>query len=105
MSRRDCRSLCWGISLLLAVSLVRRAGLHAAPGNSVPEEVIGKRVAEFRLTDRTGKMRTLAEWRGRKAIVLVFLRTECPIANSYAPVLSELADRYAGRGVQFVGVN
>ena len=33
--------------------------------------------------------------------VLVFTRTDCPIANRYAPELRRLSERYAGRGVRF----
>ena len=40
--------------------------------------------------------------RGQKATVLLFTRTDCPIANRYAPEVQALAERYAGRGVEFV---
>ena len=36
--------------------------------------------------------------------VFVFVSTECPIANSYAPRLCELAQGWNGRDVEFVGV-
>lgn len=35
------------------------------------------------------------------ATVLVFTRSDCPIANRYAPELSRLYDTYSGRGVAF----
>lgn len=35
------------------------------------------------------------------ARVFVFVRTECPIANRYAPELRRIADRFASRGVGF----
>ena len=34
-------------------------------------------------------------------MALVFVRSDCPIANSYAPVLGELQQRYTKRGVAF----
>lgn len=40
-----------------------------------------------------------------KWTVLCFLGTECPLARLYGPRLQSLADRYADRGVSFLGVN
>ena len=33
---------------------------------------------------------------GSKIVVLLFLRTDCPISNRYAPTIQELSVRYAG---------
>jgi hypothetical protein len=33
--------------------------------------------------------------------VLVFVRTDCPISNRYAPELRRLQDRFAPRGMAF----
>lgn len=38
---------------------------------------------------------------GAGPAVLVFVRTDCPIANRYAPELRRLRDRYARRGISF----
>jgi len=35
------------------------------------------------------------------AVVLVFVRTDCPIANRYAPEIRRLHERFAARGVGF----
>jgi thiol-disulfide isomerase/thioredoxin len=37
--------------------------------------------------------------------VVCFLGTECPLARLYGPRLQQLADEYADKNVQFVGVN
>src|SRR5262249_14315868 len=39
-----------------------------------------------------------------KAVVVVFLSFECPVSNSYAGTLTELANQYGKGGVAFVGV-
>jgi len=39
--------------------------------------------------------------RNARAFVFVFLRTDCPISNAYAPELKRLHDRCAGRAVSF----
>lgn len=40
-----------------------------------------------------------------RATVVCFLGTECPLARLYGPRLSDMAEEFADRGVQFVGVN
>lgn len=35
-------------------------------------------------------------------VVLIFVRTDCPIANRYAPTIAELASEHQARGVRFV---
>jgi len=96
-----------------ALSLLGVAGLSAAavkapakgavkPGAPKPA---ARKLTAIPLADPSGKTRTLAEFGDRKALVLVFIGTECPISNSYAEPLSQLAARYEGKGVQFVGVN
>lgn len=37
-------------------------------------------------------------------LVLLFLDPECPVANTYLPVANALVERFADKGVQFVGV-
>jgi peroxiredoxin len=62
-------------------------------------------VKEFSLQDVSGNRHSPAEWAGRKAVVLVFLATECPVSNSYAPVLKRLAAEYQPKGVAVYGVH
>jgi mono/diheme cytochrome c family protein/peroxiredoxin len=65
-----------------------------------------KRIAPFRLIDpRTDRTIDLAAWKESKAIVVVFLGTECLINNDYLPELNRLHSAYADRGVRFVGIN
>ena len=40
-----------------------------------------------------------------KAIVLVFTATDCPIANTYQPLLASLQQQYVSQGVQFIQVH
>lgn len=62
-----------------------------------------KPVASFTLTDAAGKKWTLAEQKA-KLTVVAFLSTECPMSNGYLPVLSDLATKYADKGIAVVGV-
>ncbi len=65
----------------------------------------GRTVDDFTLNDYLGAKRSLAEWKDAKAVVVVFLGTECPLAKLYGAKLAELDKKYGGQGVQFVGIN
>src|SRR4051812_9804367 len=81
--------------LVLAGSLLPQAG------DSAP-----KKIASFHLNDGDGKPWALDDAaKDAKAIVVIFLGTQCPVNNAYAPKLAELHKEYASKGVQFVAVN
>lgn len=69
------------------------------------ETKTAKSVKPFRLNDAQGKAWSLAEQKDQKAIVVLFLGTECPINNQYLPRLAELYKHYQEKGVAFVGIN
>ena len=58
----------------------------------------------FHLRDTTGAVHTEAEWQGRKAIVLFFTTTDCPVANSYVPEMNRIREAYAAQGVSVFAV-
>ena len=60
---------------------------------------------QFRLRDVQGGIHTSAEWTGRRAIVLFFVTTDCPVGNSYVPEMNRIHDAYAGRGVAVYAVH
>lgn len=94
-------------SKLVAWILIMAATAQAAPGGEPPlARGIGERLADFTLPDaRTGQPVQLYGFRGKKAGVLVFTGTSCPIGDLYMPRLRELAVAYEPRGVVFLGVN
>src|SRR5262249_48797866 len=49
--------------------------------------------------------RALDDYKDKKALVVVFVDTECPLANLYVPTLIELHTVYAAKGVQFLAIN
>ncbi len=61
-------------------------------------------LAEFRLADAAGKVHAKADWRDKKAVVLIFVATECPISNGYAPEYKSLAADYGAKGVAVYAV-
>ncbi|MFY9232853.1 MAG: redoxin domain-containing protein [Fimbriimonadaceae bacterium] len=58
------------------------------------------------VTDIRGKMhQPLAIRAGTLASVLIFVTTECPIANAYAPEINRIIARYKPKGINFYLVN
>jgi peroxiredoxin len=74
-------------------------------GAVTPPSVIGTKAPDFSLKDTTGKPVSLTDLKGKKAIVVLFVGTECPINNALMPRLAEMSKAYAPRGVQFLAIN
>ncbi len=64
-----------------------------------------KRVSDFTLEDYNGVKHSLSDYKSSKAIVLMFIATQCPISNSYNPRVVELQKDYSTKGVAFIGIN
>src|SRR5437879_3744067 len=75
-----------------------------SPGDAARADLIGRRVPSFVVKDVAAEARSLADYADKRAVVVVFLSTECPIANKYLPVISELAKKDAERSVQWLAV-
>jgi len=88
--------------ILLFLAIVSGLGRQT---DTPPSGTIGVQVGDFRLIDMSGQFRSLSEFKDKKAIVVIFVGTQCPISNSYTPTVIELNDRYARRGVQFLAIN
>ena len=67
-------------------------------------ELVGRRVPSFVLKDAAGSVRSLADYSDKRAVVLVFVSTECPIANEYLPVIADLASKQAEQSVQWLAI-
>ena len=90
--------------VVLAVTLVTPR-LCSPPLEADTTAPAARAVKPFRLDDATGKPWALADAGGKKAVVVLFLGTECPINNQYLPALAKLSKAYAEKGVPFVGIN
>ncbi len=90
------RTLLVGVALCGGL-LILRSGSTQPPS--------GKVIADFTLKDTQGKAVSLAQFKDKKAVVLVFVGTECPVNNFFLPRLNELHKEFALRGVQFLAVN
>src|SRR5438093_1422250 len=89
------------VSLALAVLTL----MSSAPFAEKTVSPLGATVPNFMLKDIHRRPVTLDGFKDRKAFVVVFVGTECPLANLYVPTLVELHKDYAGQGVQFLLIN
>jgi len=85
----------------LAVLLAVVAHVPAAE----PEVRIGTKVDKLTFKDIRYLSRSLADFGEKKAYVLVFVQSGCPLAEKYLPVLDRLDREYRDKGVQFAAVN
>ncbi len=53
----------------------------------------------LQLRDTNGGIHTSAEWKSARAVLLFFVTTDCPVANSYVPEMNRIHEAYASRGV------
>jgi len=66
---------------------------------------IGDEIDELRFKDIRFLPRSLDDFGEKRAFVVVFTSTTCPLVQRYWPKLKRLDEQFRGRGVQFVGVN
>lgn len=65
---------------------------------------IGKKIEQINATTLKGEAFTLANLKDKQTLVFVFLSFDCPVSNSYVPLLNNMQKEYAAKGVQIVGV-
>lgn len=93
------------VCLTLLLGLCFFSGACTAGEMPTTKIKIGEKMADFTLPDVNGKPHSLYEFKGKKAVAVVFIATRCPYSNAFNHVLADLAHEYAGRGVAFVGIN
>ncbi len=65
---------------------------------------IGAQRPQFALRDTAGALHSPEEWNGKKAIVVFFTTTDCPLSNNEVPEMNRTRRDYAARGVAFYAV-
>jgi peroxiredoxin len=101
------RALAVTLPILAGSLLLCLAGAtpHAVSDDTDTNANLGKAITKFDLKDIDGKTWTLANLQGKKAVVVLFLGTQCPINNAYLPRLAEMHKTYADKGVLFLAIN
>ena len=60
---------------------------------------------DFRLQDYTGKFYSLSDFKNSKAIVIIFVSTQCPVSNDYNSRMEKIHKEYSEKGITFIGIN
>jgi peroxiredoxin len=96
----------FSVSLVAAIATLFGSGLvrlNAADNESLVP--IGTTIKPFELTDYQGKKWNSQEFASSKAVALVFLGTQCPLAKLYADRINKLESEFHKKGVAFLAVN
>jgi peroxiredoxin len=59
----------------------------------------------FTLKDYTGKSHSLTDYKDSKAIVVMFIATQCPVSNDYNSRMAALYKDYHEKNVAFLAIN
>jgi peroxiredoxin/mono/diheme cytochrome c family protein len=90
----------WLLTVVAAIALA----CPARADTPVSRARLGEKVPNLAFKDETGGVFQLHDQKDKKAVVLVFLSFECPISNSYAQPLTDMAKEFGRHGVAFVGL-
>jgi thiol-disulfide isomerase/thioredoxin len=93
-----------GLAAVLAATLLTTGGSLGAPvpapnwaGTSDPSS---SKAATAR--DLSGKAVNPIEVAAGKPVILIFVRTDCPVSNRYAPTIQALSQKYSGSAVMML---
>jgi len=90
----------FSIALLFAACTKHEAVAHTS-GETTKDSVI----KSFTLPDLDGKNVSLSDFSSSKAIVLMFISTQCPVSNDYNERMAALSNEYSNKGFTFLGIN
>jgi thiol-disulfide isomerase/thioredoxin len=66
---------------------------------------LGTAAPDFNLPDANGKLVSLADFKDKSALVVIFMCNHCPYVIHIRPGLAQLAQDYAAKNVGIVGIN
>jgi len=66
---------------------------------------VGDKLPNLTFKDTRYLPRSLNDFGAKKAFVIVFTTTGCPLVERYLPVLQKLESAYRGKDVQFIAIN
>ena len=69
-------------------------------GTDISSSFASEPLDTWRFTDIEGKLHQPFDDKSTRGIVLVFISTDCPIANAYQPLLQRLAEKHAKNGIR-----
>lgn len=101
MTKTEQRFFIFAVALaaIIAGALFSRSRIVPAP--SAPEAA--PQLLALSLEDAAGARQSFSQWRG-KVLVANFWATWCPPCREEIPGFARLSEKYADKGVQFVGI-
>ncbi|CAI2717357.1 thioredoxin family protein [Nitrospina watsonii] len=66
---------------------------------------LGTQAPAFELPGTDGKLYSLDSFQDKEVLAIVFMCNHCPYVKAVLPRLIDLQNRFAGKSVQFVGIN
>lgn len=103
MTSRSPHRTVSGLALVVVLLAATTPAVLAAESGTA--SFLNKPAPAFELPDAKGETRALADFRGEKGTVVLWVSTKCPVSNAYNSRMTALSDKYSGKGFQFVGVN
>ena len=76
--------------------------MSLTPSTMLP---LGTPAPDFRLPDTNGKTVSLADFRDKPALLVIFMCNHCPYVQHIRTGLAQLAKDYLSRGAAIVGIN
>jgi len=68
-------------------------------------EATTSKIENFTLTDIYGNNHSLKDYSDSKAIVIIFIATQCPISNAYNTRMVDLYNNYHEKNITVLGIN
>jgi peroxiredoxin len=99
------RKIAYTLLVLFSLALVISLTSSSALADGMKSVSIGDTIPDFKAKDLSGKEHTLASLRGKNGTVLIFISVQCPISNAYNERMEKLAQDYAAKGINVVGIN
>jgi AhpC/TSA family len=81
--------------MISAVVLGLLISANSLAADAQPDKSVGQKIPNFKLNNYLGTSHKASEWSKSKALVVVFIGVECPVAKLVGPRLGELAAKYA----------
>jgi len=93
------------VQQVLTILMAAALGFPAPADGKGLSPAVGAVVPDFSLKDIQPPAPLARRLKDKKAFVVVFVDTECPLADLYVPTQIELHRKYAAKGVQFLAIN
>jgi peroxiredoxin len=91
------------LTILIIFQLTTRAFSDEKKGETSVNDI--SNIENFTLPDVDGNLHSLDSYKSSKAIVLMFVATQCPISNDYNERMVKITAEYSDKGISFIGIN